>query len=206
MKKFDSWDFKDHFPEEELNDILPISLRAYSLLNRNRDELKSNDSAIHIVGFLDSLEALDYHFDNFKRLKENNNITSKQSHEVVAYLNRIGQVYYFLKSAFIKAIIPNSLQDCSKIEELSVFRMKNTAHRSIDHPKKETEEYRNRQTLSLLPIATSPIYDKQCYRIPIENPSGITEYIHFTPEIDHDIVMGQCYKLLVKTINSLKAN
>ncbi len=208
MKKFDSWDFEDHFPEEELSDIFPISIRAFSLLSRNRNELKNNESAIHIVGLLNTLEALDYHFDNFIKLKENKNITSKQTHEVVAYLNRIGQVYYFLKSSFTKTFIPNALQDCSKIDYLKTFRMKNTAHRSIDHPKKEdTEEYSNRQTLSLLPIATGPIYDKQCYRFPTEDPpgSGLTRYIDFTPEIDHEIVMEQCYKLLERIIKSLKA-
>lgn len=160
---------------------------------------------MHIVGLLDTLEALDYHFDNFIKLKENNNITSKQTHEVVAYLNRIGQVYYFLNSTFTKAIIRNPLEDCSKVKELAVFRMKNTAHRSIDQPHGETEEYRNRQVLSLLPIATGPLYDKQCYSIPKENSSNQTEYTYFTPEVDHEIIMKQCYKLLETIIKSLKA-
>ena len=45
--KFNEWTIKDHYPEMALQDIQPISLRAYSLLNRNISALGPNEGALH---------------------------------------------------------------------------------------------------------------------------------------------------------------
>lgn len=102
--KFNEWTVKDHYPEKSIQDIEPISLRAYSLVSRNSNCLGPRDGAINLLGALEMLEALDYHFNNFMELG-NSDSTINQKHEAVAYLNRLGQLYYFIKSGFTKKFI-----------------------------------------------------------------------------------------------------
>ncbi|HEU64440.1 MAG TPA: hypothetical protein ENH96_03515 [Chlamydiae bacterium] len=89
-----------------------------------------------IKSFVNSAQGLEYHYNNFlSHLKE---LAIKKTleddtmldHEVTAYLNRLGQLSFFLVSQKL-------MQYCPKIKELLLFRNKNTAHRSIDTPRKE---------------------------------------------------------------------
>lgn len=201
MEKFETWTFKDKYPEMSLENIYPISIRAISFLSRNKENIKINNVAINIIGVLNTLEALDYHFNNFINLKKENK-TTYQTHEVVAYLNRIGQLFYFSKSNFTKEYVPNSMEIVSKVYYLSDFRMKNTAHRSIDAPKKEKKEYLNRQAIALLGFECDMYLDKQQYKLPIER-NDKTNYIYFIPEIDHEIVMKESYALIEELIKKI---
>src|SRR5689334_15872009 len=104
------FDVKDPKPESKLEDILPVSIRALSLLARNKTKPILDTNYVEIVGAIDMLEALDYHFTNFmkatEQLKTNEAINPKNlDYEAVAYINRLGQFYYFTESAFVKNII-----------------------------------------------------------------------------------------------------
>lgn len=196
LQKFNTWTIKDRHKGLPLEDIPRISDRAFSFVSRNKANLNSKEGAMNLLGVLDILEALDYHFDNFINLKTTNEEIN-QRHEAVAYLNRIGQLYYFIVSDFTVRHIPNAISYMSKVNDLKVFRMKSTAHRSLDFPKGESEEYQNRQALTMLGATNSKVLGKLEYILPVQNKlTKKTEWHFFTPETDHEIVMAQSYKLI----------
>ncbi|WP_421803095.1 hypothetical protein [Flagellimonas sp.] len=202
MERFYSWTIIDRFPDNDLIDINPISLRAYSLVSRNKFQIERLPISIEILGVLESMEALDYHYDNFIGFKKIEN-KSKRVHEIVAYLNRIGQIYYFINSDFLKKILFNPLDQTPTLNSLKVFRMKNTAHRSIDYPKNESLEYRRRQAISFFGFQLN--YDENGHErfiLPTED-IGLTEWHYFTPEIDHQKIMIELYNLITELINKV---
>lgn len=201
MKNLNLYKFQDKHSEKDLEDIYPLSERAFSLMSRNIEKINIDFGAMNVIGILDILEALDYHYSNFIHLKETDN-NINQKHEVVAYINRIGQLHYLAKSDFIKNIIPEVKTLLSKVEDIKEFRMKNTSHRSIDFPKGVSEEYQNRQAFSLLGIDTLLFLGKQQYVLPTEVENE-TIWNFFTPEEDHKILMNQTYKLLETIIKKI---
>jgi len=202
MKKFKDWTIKDSFPKEKLEDIQPFSLRAFALINRKKNQFDESYGSVELLGALNILESLDYHFENFVRLKDSDG-SKNRIHEVVAYLNRIGQFYYFIKSDFTKNIISNPILLTPKINMLKVFRMKNTAHRSIDFPKDETTSYRSRQALTFIGFQTNYNLDKEVFTLPTENGDSTTKWNYFTPEIDHPIVMKEAYDLIYHIVQNI---
>ena len=88
---------------------------------------------------------------------------------MIAYLNRMGQFFYFVKSDFIKKYLPNSNKLIPKINELILFRHKGSSKRNIDLKNRDKEEYKTRQAFSLLGIQTIIILNKQQYSLPIKN-------------------------------------
>ncbi|WP_034257703.1 hypothetical protein [Altibacter lentus] len=198
MNKFIEWHVKDNFPNLELDDILPISKRAFSLVNRNKSRLDELQGAAELLGALSILEALDYHYNRFVEIKD----TPNRIHEVIAYLNRVGQFYYFVKSDFTKSIIHNGQELTHKINELIVFRMKYTAHRSIDFPKDETIEYRNRQAITFIGSQKYYSSDFEKFILPT-NKNGKTEWNEFIPEIDHEKVMNEAYNVISGIVENI---
>ncbi|TDE48996.1 hypothetical protein [Flavobacterium sp. GT3P67] len=99
------------------------------------------------------VDGLTYHFSNIEGLyssfKKSNSeylidceeITRAIKHEVVAYLNRLGQFYSFAKSQRVKNIFPNPLSELDFISKIIVFRMKQTAHRASDDPRNDDKNY-----------------------------------------------------------------
>lgn len=70
-------------------------------------------------------------------------------HEAVAYVNRLGQFYYFVRSNFITRALGDGLAQIPSISRYVIFRHKHAAHRSIDAPRKETEDTQMLQAMSL---------------------------------------------------------
>jgi hypothetical protein len=72
-------------------------------------------------------------------------------HEAVAYVNRMGQFYYFIKSNLVTRALGggDALASIPTITKYVVFRNKYSAHRSIDFPRDESEETQLLQALSL---------------------------------------------------------
>ena len=91
----------------------------------------SNSKLIKSYDFKDRNTAI-------KLLKESSNNLFGMQTELVAYLNRLGQFYYFTKSTFVTNINKTALSLIPRIDELKIFRMKNTAHRSLDAPRDES--------------------------------------------------------------------
>jgi hypothetical protein len=207
MNNFKTWQIKDMYPDTPLLEINPISSRAYSLLSRNIESIKDKQGAVSIIGFLETLEGLDYHHNNFSELSGSINL----KHEITAYLNRIGQLHYFVVSEFTKKHIlyPETL--LPKIDNLIEFRHKNSAHRSLDKPSKgkyrETDEYRNRQAIALLGFTDLIAQGKKQFIIPIQDEkTSETVWHYFTPETDHIEIMNQSYNLLEKLLESIKVS
>ena len=99
---------------------------------------------------------LEYHHNNVQALAERRSKLSVMlnyqdeerwmlernvRHEVVAYLNRVGQLFHFADSKWAKQLIPKSTQLVPTISKYKIFRDKHAAHRSIDKPKREDDSH-----------------------------------------------------------------
>lgn len=136
------WSIQDPHPSKKLDDILPISERVHSLIARNKDHELLKENFISINGAAYMISGMEYHHLNFMELvkllsKGKNNQRAYLEHEIVAYINRVGQFYYFATSELVSSIIPSVLTQIPKIEHIYMFRRKHTGHRSIDQPYNE---------------------------------------------------------------------
>jgi len=129
-----------------LDAIITLSSRAFSLVARNQRKPLLQTGYINVMGAIEMLESLEYHHDNVVRIAAELGSGARVSvthvdHEVVAYLNRVGQFRYFAKSRFVATAVPSVDALIPKISRFMIFRDKHTAHRSIDAPrKKDTED------------------------------------------------------------------
>jgi len=93
-------------------------------------ELDSEDAGYQqIKGVIYIVRGMNYHYTRFLSVVDEK--SDDWFHEVTAYINRLGQIYYFFKSDFIN--IQNS--EIPKILEAMPFRMKFSAHRHVDAPR-----------------------------------------------------------------------
>lgn len=162
------------------------------------------DREVQIRGAIDILSGLEYHhasfLDRLTPLKalmacvarpiaecplppppsgEERQALSTFQHEVVAYINRLGQLHYFAKSLGLLGCLVNA-------ESLLPFRNKYTAHRSVDYPQKnETEEEREAQAMTF-GFGHTFIAGRLIFQIPV----GKT-YHQFNMQDDHPILMSE---------------
>jgi len=109
-----------------------------------------------IIGYM--IDGLEYHYNNFLALHKTNcksvnknipmwtpneNISKQMKHEIIAYLNRMGQFYYFAVSNEVKKEIINPLQYIPTINHFIPFRHKQTAHNGPDKSKGENNIWMN---------------------------------------------------------------
>ncbi|MEP0368656.1 MAG: hypothetical protein ABJN36_12290 [Cyclobacteriaceae bacterium] len=99
------------------------------------------------------IDGLSYHFSNITTLYSNfkssniehlincEELSKSIKHEIVAYLNRLGQFYYFTKSQRVKDLMPDSQKGFDFINNIIELRMKQTAHRASDLPHKSDKGY-----------------------------------------------------------------
>src|SRR4051812_27351373 len=98
--------FDDPAPGIPLRDITPFSSRALALLVRNREKQILATGFENIYGAIDMIEGLEYHYQNLitwidhlstQRFasQETERLRRNLRHEMIAYLNRMGQFYYF---------------------------------------------------------------------------------------------------------------
>ena len=121
LKTFTS--IRDPDPKKPLDEIFPISLRTATLLLRNQDKEIIEANCIRVFGAVDMIGGLEYHCDNLKEIaKKRSKISSRSCerdeerwelerncrHEAVAYLNRVGQLFHFADSKWVKKLVPNS--------------------------------------------------------------------------------------------------
>lgn len=121
---------------------------------RNRAKPLLKEGFLNIVGAVEMIAGLDYHHDNIVRLSEQlaTGVATDEIdlyHEAVAYLNRMGQFYYFVKSRFVARAVSRASDQIPTIQKFVVFRMKNAANRSIDAPRDEPEDVQLSQAMSL---------------------------------------------------------
>jgi hypothetical protein len=140
-----NWNLVDENQGKALDEINPLSSRARSMLVRNRTNPLLKFGFINVTGAIEMLEGLEYHHDNVIRLSSALAAGARISetnvnHEAVAYLNRLGQLFYFSKSEFVRNAIIDVTPLIPTIARFMVFRNKHTAHRSIDAPRPEDTE------------------------------------------------------------------
>lgn len=91
------------------------------------------------------IDGIKYHSENFLRLRNfaissnninNREIINKMNNEVIAYFNRLGQFYYFVKSDFAIDLVGNYKDLLPNVCRLIIFRHKQSAHRATDQPNK----------------------------------------------------------------------
>lgn len=141
-----NWRLEDPCPGLPLANINPPSSRAWAALIRSRDKDVVRRSFLGIVGAIDMMRGLEYHSGNFCRIINEIALLSLLDavslekkltliHEGVAYLNRLGQFYYFASSRLVRGIVSDWNSIIPMIVKLKRFRDKHSAHRSIDKPK-----------------------------------------------------------------------
>lgn len=147
------WCFDDPAPGVPLSDIEPISKRSEALVTRSESPLLSTHF-LQIFGAVSMLAGLDYHFQNFEgaiqRLPPvfSGPYFSPVRHEAIAWINRVGQYYYFCRSPLVAKHTAGI--SISTIESVLPFRNKHAAHRSIDKPwSGDTPHHQTAQALSL---------------------------------------------------------
>lgn len=154
FKSISNFSGSDPLPGMTLESISPLSLRAYVLMIRSRDKPLLQEGFLNIAGAIEMLSGLEYHHDNVVRLSQR--LADGEAldeaflyHEAVAYVNRLGQLYYFARSALIARAINDPLELIPTIRKFLPFRMKHAAHRSLDAPRSETEDTQILQAMSL---------------------------------------------------------
>ena len=151
VSKFNVW---DPCPGVPLDEITPLSRRCWSLLVRNKDGPTLQEGYSQIAGAIEMLSGLEYHHDNVVRISgmlaagEMEDDTGVY-HEAVAYVNRLGQIYYFAKSSLASRCVSDLSGAIPTILKYLPFRMKHSAHRSIDYPRGESEDTQLFQTTAL---------------------------------------------------------
>ena len=139
--KIGNWNVLDRNSNIELDEILPLSERASSLVARSVDAPILQVGLPNVLGAVEMMRALDYHYANFmahfQQLGATDAAYDCLDHEAVAYINHVGQFCSFSKSTLVQRYIKSAAAYVPKINELMVFRNKHTAHRAIDVPYKD---------------------------------------------------------------------
>ena len=104
-------------------------------------------------------------------------------HEAVAWVNRVGQLYYFTRSQLVKDRL--GPQSTPAIDEVMPFRMKHTAHRSVDDPRKlDTPDLQLSQAIAFSELAGSQwALRPGAHVAPDGLPSFATHFITFQMRI-----------------------
>jgi hypothetical protein len=233
----DDWNIRDINSDKELETIAPISARARSLLARNRTKpLLAKYGLVNVLGAIEMLEGLEYYHDNIVRISSTLATGSKiisataVDHEAIAYINRLGQFYFFAKSNFVKTAIPDFATLIPTISRFQVFRNKHAAHRSIDAPRNESEDEKVAHARALSPMLGT-LYSPKPNAPPMKQPKmGVAiereeleqqmqrelwtcnfrtfqtfdtargSAINFTVEIEHPKIMAEAYTVVERSI------
>jgi hypothetical protein len=231
-KNIDNINFKDPYERLPLNEIHPLSERAVSHIARSRNLPILKESFVNIYGAVEMMQGLTYHHGRFMNLVEGCHtvVPTIQTagairHEVVAYLNRLGQFWTFSRSALVKEYCATPEEILPTFSKLIVFRNKYVAHRSIDMPKAEDTDglqVMNAISLSILggqlfhpkPNLTAPDlssvllkkdsdWDELRYSLYKNSYLGFqiydvknSDYVNFFIEQDHELIIREAYCLI----------
>ncbi len=106
------------------------------------------------------------------------------NHEAIAYLNRLGQFYYFARNLGRTVDVPRT-------SHLMSFRNKHVAHRSIDAPRNEDEAHLRMQAMA---FGFSRLTLHGVLRFQIVDGG---EYKEFCMPIDHPVIMQEAAALFL---------
>ena len=113
----------------------------------------TNDKLYFLLGIPDMINGMEYHFDKYHKV-----IQGLQNGEFIhsgilvhgtnAFLNRMGQFGYLLKSTNVQSL--NLTYSHPNINRIEPFRMKYSAHRSIDDPRNDTIDTQKYLAIAML--------------------------------------------------------
>lgn len=231
-KNIDNFNFKDPHEGIPLNEIHLLSERAVCHLVRSRNLPILKHVFVNIYGAIEMMQGLTYHHARFMSLVESCHTTvptpqtaGALRHEVVVYLNRLGQFWSFSKSDLVKKYCSSPEETLPTLSKLIVFRNKHTAHRSIDNPKAEDTDglqVMNAISLSILggqffhpkpghpspdllsvPLNTDKDWDELSCSFYRNDYLGFKIYdvkhsthVDFYIERDHELIMREAYCLI----------
>lgn len=193
----EAYKIHDIFAGHDLTDIQAVSDRARSLLARNykeRDCIFQDDGMLNVIGAIDMIDGMEYHFE----LACNDRNAFHRQHNHIAYLNRLGQFYSFLKSSFVKELGLNAEDDFPVLREKYGLRLKVSAHRSIDDPRRETQEEKLNSAI-VFTVLDEPKYEGRSYTY---KALVNDEVVSLCLEKDHPVIMSEAYIALEKIITS----
>jgi len=236
INSIDSWQVVDECPGTSLDTVFPISKRTACLIARNKTKSVLKTNFLNIQGAVEMMKGLDYHHDNFMNVinslaqigltDEANEFRCILLHEAVAYLNRLGQYYYFLRSDFVRKNCAAAESFAPTIVAFVVFRRKHSAHRSIDAPKGESAHVQTTQAMSMSSVwgqMFEPKPGHPCHLSQVKTQGGIEEFSrnqwknsylvfqlitdnpndwhNFSIEKEHPIIMEEAFTVLEKVLN-----
>lgn len=214
-----NWNIADPNEGISLESIQPLSSRAESLIARSTSSLL-REHFIQIHGVASILSGLTYHHDRFALLRAAlkprfGNDYGPIRHEAVAWVNRVGQLYYFVNSQLVRSRLGGV--SIPTVENVMPFRHKHTAHRSFDAPR--DEDSAGTKVLHAMSMSdTGGILwtPKSMGTKPgdISTPPVDTHYLsfqirgkdnrvhNFALERDHPLVLGEGYDVLSRLLAS----
>lgn len=146
----------DESPGTPLDKVFPFSKRAACLVVRRKSSALLKTNFFNIQGAVEMLYGLDYHHDHFMTIISHLAMIGDAKelllvlyNEATAYMNRLGQFFYFINSDFVHSNCQGMPPFAPTIEKFVIFRHKHSAHRSIDFPKKESAQIQAVQAMSM---------------------------------------------------------
>jgi hypothetical protein len=207
-----NWRIVDPRPGEPLDSITPYSMRARVLVARGASNPILQTSFLQLAGAVSILQGLDYHRDRFVSLISGlaggaETDEGHLLHEAIAYINRVGQFYYFAESDLVKTRIGRLLTPT--MDALVKFRHKHTAHRSIDKPRVEdTQQLQTVHAMTLsefggrlwhpkekLPPGFVGPYWGRAYLV-YQIHTGSKDVFELVIERDHERLMAEAYEII----------
>jgi hypothetical protein len=145
---FPPYELIDQNPTLALSEIFPLSRRAGVALVRYQNGRSAKAGQMNIIGAIDMLDGLEYHhtahMNIIQRLSHEPFMDGQTEilrkhlvHEATAYLNRMGQFFYFAHSKFAMEFLPDPDAIMPTLLRYKRFRDKHAAHRAIDAPRHE---------------------------------------------------------------------
>jgi hypothetical protein len=208
----------DPWPGKDLEKIPSCFERALALYARNKKHM--GDGGHHnIYGAIFMLAGLEYHYRNFEHISSQieyfdiENTEKKDieriyntpgrpekfrslKHEIIAYLNRVGQFQQFYKSSFAKDAV-NGVEKPT-ISKATKFRHHYSAHRSIDgnSSKGETDYY------LAMGFESAYLHDKD-NNLMVQYQDQNGKYLNFNLHLDHPKIAEEAYKIIKAVIEEM---
>jgi len=232
MDSISNYNLSDPAPDTPLEEIKDLYKRAIALLARTRTSPVLQSNFTQILGAIEMIHGLQYHIGKFQDICDELGISTETlhlqvRHEVVAYINRMGQFRAFARSSVASARgITKS--DTPTIEKFGIFRDKVSAHRSIDAPKRlDTPDLQLSHARSLstiggsvwvqkptaptdgsmeMPMAGS-MADISAWQRYLVQHSYLTfqlhdgvKHVHFAPVKEHTAISNEAYRVIEKIV------
>lgn len=129
-------------PKKRIDNIKDPEKRLWHLFSYYSDNESYRKCKQQLGGIIDIVSGLQYHYNQHnlhEKKVDRCQFYGWASHEAIAYINRIGQVYYFVKSDWFNAYIPQSDLPSLIPTVLALVPLRNkiSAHRQQDYPYKD---------------------------------------------------------------------